>query len=813
MKSITRSLSLLLVLCLLFLTVPLVACDLTGPGNGGTTPTDGDDTSTDGDDPPAADIPTDGKLKLFDGNTAQFHVVVTAASGTSVARAANRFVRRLRELGAQIADPQNDFDPAAVSDCEILIGANAQNRDAAYVANISGLSPSSYVIRVVGNRVLIYGGSDEATVEALDYFTAACLYVNDDSTSIGRDSIKRSYEKKYERIQTMKVGGIPLAEYAFVVSEATIPINFRQYAEQLRDAFYQYTGAYPEIRTESEAAPAHPIYIRVADGGETGFRVRLSGGALLVECSYDTTLSRSIDRFIEHTVANFAGNVDITERDVFTEDATRIYYSEYGAVGDGKTDDYAALLRTHETANITGQTVCADAGKTYYIGEILKTIPIRTDVEWGTATFIIDDRNVRCTACDPIPGLSVNPRSVHIFSVASDYQIQTIADRYYSGLSLAKGASKINMTFEGNCLLYPQYNGKKIFIRSGGNQNDGTDTQELLLVDREGNIDPSTAVLWEYPAITRMRAKRIDDKPITITGGIFYTYANTHPRLYHYFNRGIDISRSNTIIKDIQHYVRFEGDTGAPYGSFLGIADCNNVLINNCVLSGHKLYALDGVDYYNPMGTYDITSTWSNNVTIDNCRQCNSITDGALWGVHASNFCKNLTLKNSTFSRFDAHQGMYNATILNSTLGQTLNCIGAGLLYIDGLNRTGGNNFIYLRGDYGATWEGDVIVKNSSLEEKNPQYGLFYFVNMSWDSWDYGHTCYMPQNITVENFSWTEGTVLIFLHLPQKPDQSIKPYHVTKTLTLNQLQGKQYQISDQPDTFRDLVVTVNGNPI
>ena len=71
-----------------------------------------------------------------------------------------------------------------------------------------------------------------------------------------------------------------------------------------------------------------------------------------------------------------------------------VFYSEYGAIGDGVTDDHAAILAAHVDANEKGYEVKADEGKTYYIPPHTETIPIMTNVDWTGASFIIDDRDI-----------------------------------------------------------------------------------------------------------------------------------------------------------------------------------------------------------------------------------------------------------------------------------------------------------------------------------------------------------------------------------------------------------------------------------
>ncbi len=42
-----------------------------------------------------------------------------------------------------------------------------------------------------------------------------------------------------------------------------------------------------------------------------------------------------------------------------------IRYEDFGAVGDGKTNDFSAIKRAHDAANETGEGLVATAGKCY----------------------------------------------------------------------------------------------------------------------------------------------------------------------------------------------------------------------------------------------------------------------------------------------------------------------------------------------------------------------------------------------------------------------------------------------------------------
>ena len=81
-------------------------------------------------------------------------------------------------------------------------------------------------------------------------------------------------------------------------------------------------------------------------------------------------------------------------------DRDYVTYEDFGAVGDGKTEDYAAICRTHEYANEHKLTVKGTPGKTYYIKDTklgtdeVHVAVIKTNVDWCGAHFIIDDTDL-----------------------------------------------------------------------------------------------------------------------------------------------------------------------------------------------------------------------------------------------------------------------------------------------------------------------------------------------------------------------------------------------------------------------------------
>ena len=213
------------------------------------------------------------------------------------------------------------------------------------------------------------------------------------------------------------------------------------------------------------------------------------------------------------------------------------------------------------------------------------------------------------------------------------------------------------------------------------------------------------------------------------------------------------------------------------------------------------------------MGTYELALNSANAVTFRNCTQTNPITDTAYWGVMGSNYCKNLTYDGCIFSRFDAHQGTYNATILNSEIGhQKLSIIGQGTLYVEN-TVFHSDTVVGLRGDYGSTWQGEVILKNITINNT----GTPILVNAGWQNHYFGYTCHLPERIVVDGIKLANKDY--FYVLPKlaadidKPtvdgDENKNPVELTKQVIIkSNPEGYKAFISVNTELFSDVEMIV-----
>ncbi len=479
-----------------------------------------------------------------------------------------------------------------------------------------------------------------------------------------------------------------------------------------------------------------------------------------------------------------------------------VRYKDFGAKGDGKTDDHQAIIDAHNYANEHNLPVRADDDATYYIGDTYATATIMTDVDFGKAHFIIDDSKI-----------PVDRRQKPVFQIVSD------KPTYSPDIKgpLKAGQENIGRRFPCKTMIIVFNNKVKHFIRHGGNQNDGTSASDCFIVDENGNVDPTTPIVWDFDIVTSSQAIPLDVKPITVQGGIFTTIANQAESKYTYYGRNIKITRPNTTLQNMTHLVTGELDHGAPYSAFYGVNNCANVVIRDSIVTGHKTYTTIGsAGTKVSMGTYDLGAGRTINLSFINLKQSNDIMDGRYWGVLGTNYCKNLLYDNCKVSRFDAHCGVCNATIRNSEMGHAgVNLIGYGTFLIEN-SIVHGRTMLSLRPDYGSFWRGDLIIKNCTFVNRNPS-EVCIIGGYNNGKHDFGYECRMPTNIIIDGLTIDDQNILfptyngpfVFAGFNGKFDEKYKetyPYIRTKKVTAKNIKttsGKALRLGYNLHFFKD----------
>ena len=566
---------------------------------------------------------------------------------------------------------------------------------------------------------------------------------------------KGSYESPYivRPLEEVTVNGVSSEEYGVVAPEGALYANA---AETLCNELYKACGKEPEAKSDKGKA-----FIINENLNETNsFSLEVENGNVYITGSSEAGISRGIAAFADEVLLGAQGSFDFKDGYVFNKTFTDfVTYEDFGAVGDGKADDFEAIIRTHEYANANGLSVFADETATYYIGGANKTAYIMTDVSWSTARFVIDDT-------------AVENRGSWVFNVAPSKGAYSITDKVSP---LAIDVENIGTTLEEKSLVVLTDSNVKRYIRKGANQNSGSNQTDVILVDENGNIAPESPLIWNFDAITGATAYPMDTKTLTVKGGKFTTIANNAASEYNYYSRGILVRRSNTVIDSLYHDITNEGKTGAPYSAFVSLSCCADVTVKNSTFTGHKKYSTIGSAGTSvTMGTYDIGAATVVNASFINCNQTNDITDGDYWGIAGTNYCKNLVYDGCALSRFDAHQGVLNATVTNSVLGHHgIKLIGSGTARIEN-TMVLSDSFIDLRADYGSTWNGDLIIRNCKFYPTGVSSHIINAENS--EDHNFGYICYMPQRIEIDGL-YVHRIGLNYLFAKVNPDHKKESYN------------------------------------
>ncbi len=356
-------------------------------------------------------------------------------------------------------------------------------------------------------------------------------------------------------------------QYEIILTDtnnAEINQKIREAAEALVAAVKYHTG-YEIPIADSNTSQFKDINISVVTGSAArdytaDFKVTVdANGNLNIVCQYASFVVGGMQEFVNTEIYSLSSSKNFDSNYQSIHNSDRIYYSDFGAVGDGVlteilkpdgtydrdlsgasgTNDFEAIRKTHIAANTTKRhTVYADPGKTYLISESTyytykddkgthpsyREIVIQTNTVWTGANFLIDDRVFTSV------GHAEGRMSYHnIFEISSDESTITITDDDANSFAgIGSGTTSIDLTSLG--VNYPAYvkiinANHQNYIRYGYS-NSSQDQQDCILVDANGNIDPATPIIFNYSQITRIDIKRADVEPITIVGGEFCTVAS-----------------------------------------------------------------------------------------------------------------------------------------------------------------------------------------------------------------------------------------------------------------------------------------------
>ena len=841
----------LCVLCAL----SLFACNTTPDNGGGEGNENEGGENNGGENKDPADLidwdslPLDG-LALISNNIARFQIVYTNEMGSAGIREAEALVTKLTELGVKVRPAVSDKDAKDVRDCEIIIGTGARNRGDEVNVDRRYLGEDGILIKIVGTRIVIAGGNAKMQKQAVKHYVEEEMGINDKKTkelpelAVNPEFFMEMLTEYY--FESIKIDGTDIREYTLIEDFDSVSYSLAKISA-FREDLYDQSGIWLNLgSTELIDTYEKKIIIRYNPAMEekAGFASYIEDGDWIIECAYANAFDDAYEELLDKLIFDeVKKNVNIPATLYFTKKVSEVTYEQFGAVGDGVVDDYDALYRTHVYANQSGQKVLGKEGAVYYVKLLPKTIPVKTDVDLGGATIVVNDKGSDAYKTRRIslftferdnPGVILNEEQID--EIAGTDVVVDYGDTAMPWLAPYIAEKSIVM-------LTNKYH--KDVIRYGVNQSNGEDRKDVFIMYPDGSIDPETEVCFYFDEISQIEIYSVNDTPVTIENGKFINQCcevvpeTQYMNKYHDYARGLKIHRSNVTIKNIVHEMEDEPeiDTSVaatwgkcqesyPYYAFIYTDKTYNLLVTDCTITGHTTYyevkpkTSSSVADPDPVaqGTYDLAIERSINVKFYNVVQSapTGLGDSRYWGIMTSNWSKDMTFEKCDINRFDAHRTFWGARLIDCNIGHSINLVGGGDLYMENVTKMVSATYISVRGDYGGTFRGNITMVdctlagvksynsvNGGVYNPSDKYNSGTIINVGfqrqngwstedqvgyWD-WDFGYECYMPINVVMDNFTdgTTEGAVIFPAFCNEVFTTIRSPLHKTESVTFRNM--------------------------
>lgn len=415
---------------------------------------------------------------------------------------------------------------------------------------------------------------------------------------------------------------------------------------------------------------------------------------------------------------------------------TAINYKMFGAVGDSHNDDGVQINLAHEYANKYHLPVENIHGE-FWIKQT-RSIDIKTSVQWGTTIFHINEKYNNKRPVFRVTSYN-SPKEIELNSSQKKELLQ----------QLTPGAQEITVLKEyNNHLIVIQDQSDRIGFRAGSRYKGRSwAKEELFYVEEDGRILGDIA--WNFKDYTDLKAYPAENSYLTLEGGSFYLSGDVpESQKVMYIHNGFVVSRSRTIIQN--QWVGLEPEARDismnPRSGFYTLSNVFDVTLENIRLIPWEQNR-EGEDRDVPAGTYGIGGSRWLNTTFRNITA-----EGTMlhWGVFGTNMNKNFRVENCRLNRVDVHFHCWNLTIKDSLIGNRgISVTGGGEMIIE--NTTCENRFfINLRRDFGAKWDGSIVIKNCRLKPKTDS-ETFILYSMATD-FDYGYPIGLARFLSVEDF-------------------------------------------------------------
>ncbi len=284
-------------------------------------------------------------ISLVDFADWQSYAIVRSDTGnTASTQAAVKLAGAIKDATGVKPELTTDWvkrgDPVPTGTKEILVGVT--NRE----ETSRELMIHDYVIGFANDRVYLYGGSGEATAEAVDWFIEHCV-----ASSMKRPAEEYAYHGDYS-CENLTIDGVPLKDFSVKGKLAE-----KELTDGIRSGLAELTGYYPPEDSE------HQIQM-ITDDSLDMFtcEVKSAGGNVTLAVSENgLDITDAIQLFADTLQNHTGGDISINERKTIQMENVKMANAAQIAEWRKMTDD-----RIQSILNAPNLTIPSGA-KVYYV--------------------------------------------------------------------------------------------------------------------------------------------------------------------------------------------------------------------------------------------------------------------------------------------------------------------------------------------------------------------------------------------------------------------------------------------------------------
>ncbi|MGX5816565.1 hypothetical protein ACWKWU_00120 [Chitinophaga lutea] len=461
---------------------------------------------------------------------------------------------------------------------------------------------------------------------------------------------------------------------------------------------------------------------------------------------------------------------------------TAVNYRMFGAVCDGVNDDGVQIKAAHAFANQHHLPVVQTGGE-FWLKQT-NGIQIQNSVQWGQTIFHIDEQyNVK------------NASRFEVISREKPRQVEV--DKAVLLNKLKPGVLFIpELAPYTNCLVFAVDEKDRIGLRAGyGGQSWAR--EDFFYVEEHGRIIGDLA--WEFKDFTSLMAYPCEQSWLTIEGGTFLLSGNNPgkadgKKYDGYWRGGISITRSRTVVRE--QWVGLEpGATDIsmnPRAGFYTLTRVFDVALEDVRLIPYE-QDREGTARDVPAGTYGISCGRTLKARFTRV----TAEGGPVhWGVFGTNLNKNFIIDDCALNRVDVHFHCWHLYVRNSRIGyRGITVTGGGDLFVE--NTTiAARTFISFRPDFGAKWDGDIVIRNCKLiPATNGETGILEFVPQDFT---YNYPVGFGRTLRVE------GLTIDFRSVPGNADGKV--CWLMRMAKFSRMSNGERMFFPQTLVFKDIVV-------